>query len=177
MVFDSSDVTGKSFAVAIRDVMGSAAHFINHLLQLFNIKHEDECDLLMRVLHKLYLKILGFRKIIRESICAVFYNYVYETQQHSGISYLLEFWRSFADGFNVPLRSVHIAMYKRLILPLYKVHVGILQYEAVLQSITEVYCTKDKSLFKPTIQTILSFWPKDAIRFSGAQEVFGEHIT
>ena len=50
----------------------------------------------------------------------VFYEYIYETQQHNGIAELLEILASIINGFAQPVKQEHKAMLERCLIPLHK---------------------------------------------------------
>lgn len=94
--------------------------FVQHILQLFASDDPRERTAVKTLLHRIYGKFLGLRPVIRRHINYIFLEYIYESEQHSGILELLEILGSIINGFAVPLKQEHIHFLRRTLLPLHR---------------------------------------------------------
>lgn len=85
------------------------------------------------------------RKLIRETINSYFVSLIYENIYFTGTPRLLQIILSIVEGAAVPLKGKHIAFFKHVIIPLYKVESFPLFY-AELYKCSIVYIEKDPSL-------------------------------
>merc|ERR1712203_352006 len=86
--------------------------FVQQLLELFDSEDPRERDFLKTTLHRIYGKFLGLRAYIRKQINNIFYNFIYETERHNGISELLEILGSIINGFALPLKEEHVLFWR-----------------------------------------------------------------
>ena len=109
-------------------------------------QREREC--LKTVTHRIYGKLTNRRAAIRRAINYSFYQFLYETHSHRGVSELLEILASIINGFTVPIRPEHKVTLERSLIPLHKM----CQYEDYnvhLSYCMTLYVTKDPTLSQP----------------------------
>jgi serine/threonine-protein phosphatase 2A regulatory subunit B' len=133
-------------------------NFVRSLLQLFNSEDNRERDYLKTITHRVYGKLTNRRAHIRKCINNVFYEYIYETQQHNGIAELLEILASIINGFAQPVKQEHKSMLVRCLIPLHKLK-GVAVYHHQLMYCMTLFAMKDESLPKLVINGLLRFWP------------------
>jgi serine/threonine-protein phosphatase 2A regulatory subunit B' len=95
--------------------------FILKILELFNSEDPRERDYLKTLLHRIYGRFMPIREFIRESIMNFFLKIAFEYEENNGISELLEMLCSIINGFNAPLKDMHIFFLEKALLPLHKV--------------------------------------------------------
>lgn len=95
--------------------------FIVKLLELFNSEDPRERDYLKTLLHRIYGRFMPIREFIRKSIMNFFLKIAFEYEENNGISELLEILCSIINGFNSPLKEMHIFFLEKALLPLHKV--------------------------------------------------------
>lgn len=66
------------------------------------------------------------RSFIRQQINNVFYTFIYETERFNGVAELLEILGSIINGFTSPLKEEHVTFLLRVLLPLHKVSIGLI---------------------------------------------------
>jgi serine/threonine-protein phosphatase 2A regulatory subunit B' len=132
--------------------------FIARFLMLFNASDQRERDALKMVLHRLYLKFVQQRPLIRQAIQHIFYTYIYETRYFSGITELLEIMISIINGYAVPLKQEHIDFLKNILLPLHTSYYLHLFHSNLFFCVMQ-YVQKDPSLIPMVIKELLRLWP------------------
>ena len=96
-------------------------YFVERLLELFDSGEPVQRNFLKIILHKLYIRAIGRRKMIRKAISNCFYTLIHENHKFNGASELLDITASIVSGFAVPLRKEHVIYFKNVIIPLHKV--------------------------------------------------------
>lgn len=122
--------------------------FVTHLVTLFDSIDPRERECLKTVTHRIYGKLTNRRAAIRRAINYSFYQFLYETHSHRGVSELLEILASIINGFTVPIRPEHRVTLERSLIPLHKM----CQYEDYnvhLSYCMTLYVTKDPTLSQP----------------------------
>lgn len=133
--------------------------FILALIGLFKSEDPRERDYLKTILHRIYGKFMSFRSFIRRSINNVFYDFIYRTEQHNGVSELLEILGSIINGFAMPLKQEHKDFLRNVLIPLHKVKV-LSQFHQQLAYCVTQFIDKDQSLGTIVIGGLLKFWPQ-----------------
>lgn len=122
--------------------------FVTHLVTLFDSIDPRERECLKTVTHRIYGKLTNRRAAIRRAINYSFYQFLYETHSHRGVSELLEILASIINGFTVPIRPEHKVSLERSLIPLHKMR----QYEdynVQLSYCMTLYVMKDPTLSQP----------------------------
>ena len=132
--------------------------FISQFLLLFNASDQRERDLLKMVLHRLYLKFVQQRQVIRQAIQHIFYTYIYETRYFSGINELLEIMISIINGYAVPLKQEHKDFLIKILLPLHTSYFLHLFHSNLFFCVMQ-YIQKDNSLIPVVIRALFHLWP------------------
>ena len=119
--------------------------FVTYLITLFNSQDSRERNSLKTATHRIYSKLTNRRATIRKAINNTFYEYLYETHCHHGISELLEILASIINGFTLPIRPEHLQTLMKTLIPLHKMN----QYEQFAIQLSFCMCLyiqKDSSL-------------------------------
>ena len=132
--------------------------FIRNMLELFDEPDSRLRDLVKWTTHEFYAKVMTSRKLFRKGFSSLLYRFVFETERHNGIAETLEMVASYAQGFNVPLKPEHVSFLKKVVLPLYKVHLHLPEYQLQLDYCTSSWIKHDKKLLGAVIDAILRFW-------------------
>ena len=122
--------------------------FLRHLIDLFDSLDQRERECLKTVTHRIYGKLTNRRAAIRKIINHTFYQFLYETHVHRGISELLEILASIINGFTVPIRPEHLQSLEKSLIPLHKM-ACYEQYNIQLSYCMTLYVAKDHSLSTP----------------------------
>ena len=132
--------------------------FVINVLDLFRSEDHRERDYLKTVLHRLYGKVMSLRPFIRKSIQTVFFRIIYDGENHSGVSELLEILGSIINGFAVPLKNEHKIFLENSLLPLHssKYLAG---FQQQLTYCMTQYIDKDPRLAEMILRGLLKFWP------------------
>ena len=144
--------------------------FVTHLVSLFDSIDSREREYLKTITHRIYGKLTNRRASIRKAINHTFYEFLYETKSHRGISELLEILASIINGFTVPLRPEHKVSLERSLIPLHKMR-QYEEYNMQLSYCMTLYISKDVTLSRPVslnlslhdidhhcIITVLAYW-------------------
>ncbi|KAK8802652.1 hypothetical protein WA171_006328 [Blastocystis sp. BT1] len=132
--------------------------FVTHLVSLFDSIDSREREYLKTITHRIYGKLTNRRASIRKAINHTFYEFLYETKSHRGISELLEILASIINGFTVPLRPEHKLSLERSLIPLHKMR-QYEEYNMQLSYCMTLYISKDVTLSRPIITALLRYWP------------------
>ena len=132
--------------------------FVQQILQLFASDDPRERTALKTLLHRIYGKFLGLRPVIRRHINYIFLEFIYETEQNSGIPELLEILGSIINGFAVPLKQEHIHFLRRTLLPLHRAR-SLSSFYAQLVYCVVQFIEKEPSLTEEVVFTLLRMWP------------------
>ena len=97
------------------------------------------------ITHRIYGKLTNRRASIRKAINHTFYQFLYETKSHRGVSEILEILGSIINGFTVPLRPEHRVSLERSLIPLHKMR-QYEEYNTQLSYCMILYVSKDPSL-------------------------------
>lgn len=132
--------------------------FIHQFLMLFNASDQRERDCLKMVLHRLYLKFVQQRPLIRQAIQHIFFTYIYETRYFCGITELLEIMISIINGYAVPLKQEHKDFLINILLPLHTSYYLHLFHSNLFFCVMQ-YIQKDASLIPVVVRCLLKLWP------------------
>ncbi|KAG0193917.1 hypothetical protein DFQ28_002565 [Apophysomyces sp. BC1034] len=133
--------------------------FILQLLDLFDSEDPRERDFLKTTLHRIYGKFLNLRAFIRRSINNIFFQFIYETEHHNGVSELLEILGSIINGFALPLKEEHRQFLMRVLIPLHKVKALVLYHPQLSYCVVQ-FLEKDPTLAHEVMTRLLKYWPK-----------------
>jgi serine/threonine-protein phosphatase 2A regulatory subunit B' len=131
---------------------------VRQLTLLFDSEDARERDYLKTITHRIYSKLTQRRALIRRVICYVFFEFVFETEQHNGIAEMLEILASIINGFAVPIKDEHRMMLIKALLPLHKTK-AITAFHPQLSYCMALYVAKDHCLTRDIIPGLLKFWP------------------
>jgi len=135
-------------------------HFLTNLVGLFRSEDPRERDYLKTILHRIYGKFMSFRSFIRRAVNNVFYDVVYENDNHGGIGELLEILGSIINGYAVPMKNEHILFLKQVLIPLHKVStLKLTNFHQQLAYCTIQFIEKDPKLSREILHGLLNFWP------------------
>merc|ERR1719409_1938645 len=132
--------------------------FVLRLLDLFDSEDPRERDYLKTILHRIYGKIMALRLFIRKATQNVFFNIIYENDQHNGVPELLEILGSIINGFALPLKEEHKLFLERSLIPLHKVKY-LTSFHQQLSYCMMQYVEKDPRLSECIIDGLLRIWP------------------
>ena len=154
--------------------------FISNFLLLFNASDSREREALKMVLHRLYLKFVTKRPLIRQSIQHVLYTYIYETKYFSGINEILEIMISIINGYAIPLKQEHKDFLIKILLPLHTSNFLHTFHSNLLYCVNQ-YIKKDQDLIPVIIRELLKLWPvscslKELIFLNSFSKIF-EQMT
>ncbi len=132
--------------------------FCSRLIHLFDTEDPRERDYLKTILHRIYGKFMPHRGYIRKVIQFVFYQFIYETERHNGMSELLEILGSIINGFALPLKKEHEVFLRRALIPMHKPWCfG--QYQQQLAYCITQYIEKDANSSIAIIEGLIKYWP------------------
>eukprot|EP00954_Amorphochlora_amoebiformis_P024732 1368333-Amorphochlora_amoeboformis.AAC.2 len=121
------------------------ANFVNGLLELLDSEDRRERDYLKTILHRIYAKFMMLRAWIRKSISLTFYNFIYATEHHNGVSELLEILGSIISGFAQPLKAEHKQFLRSVLMPMHKVKPLAIFHQQLSYCVTQ-FVDKDHTL-------------------------------
>ena len=119
--------------------------FVLFLISLFDTMDSDERIMLKTTIHRIYSKLTNRRATIRRAINHTFYEFLYESHRHYGISELLEILASIINGFTVPIRSEHLQTLQKSLSPLHKMS-SYEDYAIQLSMCMSLFVQKDPAL-------------------------------
>eukprot|EP00798_Chlamydomonas_sp_ICE-L_P019060 gene19060-25664_t len=132
--------------------------FVLDLLELFDSEDPRERGYLKTILHRIYGKFMVHRPFIRKAINNVFYQFIYETEKHNGVTELLEILGSIINGFALPLKEEHKMFLMRALMPLHKPKCVALYHQQLAYCVTQ-FVEKDAKLAELVITALLKYWP------------------
>lgn len=132
--------------------------FVSEFLELFDSEEPKEREYLKNILHRLYSKLVPWRKLIRKGITDIFNSLIHENFKFNGTSELQDILASIISGFAIPLREEHIYFFHNTIIPLHKVQTCH-KFHLELHRCAMLFLSKDSSLAYPLIVGILKYWP------------------
>jgi serine/threonine-protein phosphatase 2A regulatory subunit B' len=132
--------------------------FISRFLKLFNTTDQRERDHLKMVLHRLYLRFVHQRLMIKQAIQNIFLTYIYETRYFCGISELLEIMNSIVNGYLVPLKQENIDFLVKVLIPLHTSNFLHLFHANLFYCVMQ-YIQKDPNLIPVVIHELFKMWP------------------
>ncbi|XP_019152377.1 PREDICTED: serine/threonine protein phosphatase 2A 57 kDa regulatory subunit B' beta isoform-like isoform X2 [Ipomoea nil] len=140
-----------------------AKQFIEHsfvlkLLDLFDSEDPREREYLKTILHRIYGKFMVHRPFIRKAMSNIFYQFIYETEKHSGIGELLEVLGSIINGFALPMKEEHKLFLVRALIPLHKPKTNAVYHQQLSYCIVQ-FMEKDYKLADAVIRGLLKYWP------------------
>eukprot|EP00501_MAST-03F_sp_TOSAG23-6_P000424 GSMAST32.ASY1.ANO1.436.1 assembled CDS len=147
----------------------TSVKFLRKLLRLFDTEDSREREYLKTSTHRIYGKLTNRRAAIRRCVNNIFFEFLYETNRHFGISELLEILASIINGFAVPIKTEHKKMLTHALLPLHKM-CGMAEYHPPLSYCMVLFCGKDRSLTTVIIQGLLRYWPYELFEFMTVEE-------
>ena len=96
--------------------------FIQELLSLFESSDLIERDVIKNILHKLYLKVVGRRKMFKKYMSESLLELIHDDQNSfKGTAELLDVLNPIIQGFSIPLRYEHANFFHVVMIPLHKV--------------------------------------------------------
>ena len=122
--------------------------FVTRLVGLFDSLDPRERECLKIATHRIYGKLTNRRAAIRKAINNSFFEFLYESHSHHGISELLEILASIINGFTVPIRPEHKLTLEKALIPLHKMK----QYEDYSNHLSycmALFISKDVTLSVP----------------------------
>ncbi|KAJ0253205.1 Serine/threonine protein phosphatase 2A 57 kDa regulatory subunit B' kappa isoform [Hirschfeldia incana] len=132
--------------------------FIVRLLDLFDSDDPRERECVKTILHRVYGKFMVHRPFIRKSMSNIFYRFVFETENHSGIAELLEVFGSIVSGFALPLKEEHKMFLWRVLIPLHKAKSVGSYFQQLTYCVTQ-FVEKEPKLGSVVVKGLLKFWP------------------
>nr|GME11898.1 serine/threonine protein phosphatase 2A 57 kDa regulatory subunit B' beta isoform-like [Ipomoea batatas] len=140
-----------------------AKQFIDHsfvlkLLDLFDSEDPREREYLKTILHRVYGKFMVHRPFIRKAMSNIFYQFIYETEKHSGIGELLEVLGSIINGFALPMKEEHKLFLVRALIPLHKPKTNAVYHQQLSYCVVQ-FMEKDFKLADAVIRGLLKYWP------------------
>lgn len=134
--------------------------FIVDIIKLFNSDESEEREILMRIVHQLYFKLIKRRKKIRAQIQNYFNLFIEKKLLLNGVSELLEIISSICSGFQVPIRAEHVDFFKKYIIPLH--NVSLFNFDVYFGSLSKtsyIFIQKDDELMIPLLDYLIENWP------------------
>lgn len=135
------------------------SRFVEQLLELFDSLDPRERECSKTILHRVYAKILSLRTQMRRSMNNIFFRYIYETENHNGLSEMLEIYGSIINGFTVPLKKEHVSFLEQVLLPLFKSK-SLQIFFPQLSYCVRQFVDKDGVLLELVLSSLLKFWPR-----------------
>ncbi len=135
--------------------------FCSKLVEKFNSPDHRERDMLKTLVTKIYVKFVEHRMFIRQCINNVFYQFIYETEKHNGISEMLEVLEPIINGFKAPLKPEHFDTLEKSLIPLHKApYAAMMTFHKNLRRLLNIYMEKDPDKCGAIIiRRIAQFWP------------------
>jgi serine/threonine-protein phosphatase 2A regulatory subunit B' len=127
-------------------------------LKLFSTPDQREREQLKMILHRLYLKFVQQRLLIRQAIQHIFLTYIYEDRYFCGIPELLDIMISIVNGYLVPLKQEHIDFLVKYLLPLHTSDLFHLFHSNLFYCIMQ-YIQKDSKLIPVVVRGLFQLWP------------------
>jgi serine/threonine-protein phosphatase 2A regulatory subunit B' len=147
--------------------------FVARFLKLFNTPDQREREQLKIILHRLYLKFVQQRPLIRQSIQHIFLTYIYEDRYFCGIAELLDIIISIVNGYGVPLKQENVDFLVKILLPLHTSNFLHLFHSNLFYCVMQ-YIQKDPKLIPDVIQGLFHLWP---VSCSLKELIFVEQIS
>ncbi|CAH8388640.1 unnamed protein product [Eruca vesicaria subsp. sativa] len=132
--------------------------FVLKLLDLFDSEDHREREYLKTILHRIYGRFMVHRPFIRKTINNILYDFILETEKHSGIAEFLEVLGSIINGFALPLKEEHKLFLTRVLVPLHKLKC-LPNYHQQLSYCVIQFVDKDCKLADTVIRGLLKYWP------------------
>jgi hypothetical protein len=133
--------------------------FVHELVALFDSEDPRERDYLKMALHRIYGKLMALRPLIRAEITGVFMRVAHDHHLHNGIAELLEILGSIINGFAVPIKTEHVTMLQRALLPLHKAqHVAL--FHVPLVYCLSQFVEKEQTLAPTIFCYLVDQWPR-----------------
>ena len=153
--------------------------FIRSFLDLFESENCSERDHLKMTLHRMYIKLICRRKLIRNYLNDLLLSVIHEDKLICGTSDLLEFLASVVSGFTTPLHIEHVDTFQRVVLPLHK-SIYFKNFQKPLSQCVIFYISKDRVLSVSLVRTVLRFGPisdsKKEVLFLSELVNIGEYL-
>lgn len=128
------------------------------LLELFESEDQREREYLKAILHRMYGKFTVHRPFIRRAVNNIFFQFIFETENHNGIAELLEILGSIINGFALPLKEEHKLFLIKTLIPLHK-PMSLPSYHRQLSHCIAQFVDKDYKLADTVIRGMLRYWP------------------
>jgi len=142
---------------ALRKVINK--QFLTKFFSLFVSPDARERDYLKTILHRIYGIFLNLRSFIRSSMSCIFLTLIHEKEEMNGIAELLEVQGAIIKGLAYPLKTEHIQLMHRILIPLHTAP-GYLSYCAQLSYCIVQLVSKDIKLSVPTVRRLFRSWPQ-----------------
>lgn len=128
------------------------------LLELFDSEDQREREYLKAILHRMYGKFTVHRPFIRRAVNNIFFQLIFEIENHNGIAELLEILGSIINGFALPLKEEHKLFLIKVLIPLHKPK-SLPSYHRQLSHCIAQFVDKDCKLADSVIRGMLKYWP------------------
>jgi len=150
------------------------------MLSLFDSEDPRERDYLKTIMHRIYGRFMILRPYIRTQVMNQLLRITYESEEHNGLSELLEILSSVISGYTVPLKQEHTEFFGRVLVPLHKVK-GLSGFHTALMTCIKNFLEKDPSLGTTLICGLLKLWPitnpaKEILFYNEIEEIFELHF-
>lgn len=151
---------------------GLDKRFVTQLVELLETDDPREREDLKTLVSRIFGKFSSFRSTVRraiQSFCQRAVCLEHGEAPAYGLSEVLEILsQRVISSFSSPLRQEQKDLLTQVVLPLYKLDF-LSCFHSSLKDAVRVFCKKDATLIKPTVQTLLRFWPQCA---SSKQTIF-----
>lgn len=88
---------------------------------LFESEDPIERDIVKNILHKIYAKVIGRRKMLKKHMSECLLSLIHEEDSFKGTAEMFEVLYTIVHGYAVPLRQEHIDFFNNVMVPLHKV--------------------------------------------------------
>ena len=137
--------------------------FVRPLIQLFASKDYREKQYIKAILHEIYARNIGIRKVIRKELCNCCYRIIYSegyNEIENGIDECLQLMCSIFQGLNVPIKDEYIGILRGVLIPLHKVNMRVFNKlnESLLKCVIQLI-GKDINIGLDILFGLIKFWP------------------
>lgn len=151
---------------------GLDKRFVTQLVELMETEDPREREDLKSLISRIFGKFSSFRSTVRraiQSFCQRAVCLEHGEAPAYGLAELLEILsQRVVTSFASPLRQEQKDLLTQVVLPLYKLDF-LSCFHSQLKDVVRLFCKKDATLIKPTVQALLRYWPQCA---SGKQTIF-----
>ncbi|XP_034024734.1 serine/threonine-protein phosphatase 2A 56 kDa regulatory subunit gamma isoform-like [Thalassophryne amazonica] len=133
--------------------------FVTQLLQQFASEDPRERTCLTVVFCSVYLAFEDLQEYMFHGICDIFFRFVHENGQPTGITDLLELIQIITKQITPPLCEDDRIFFCWVLVPLHKPKTLWLYHQQLVECIVQ-FLEKDATLTKPLVLYLLKHWPK-----------------